>query len=304
MVEIRSTLRPQVTASLLVGAAASWALGAILSKYALGGFPAAVLLPFQLLCSVLLMGGFLLLRRESIRSVQQPARMALLGVLNPGVAYALGLLGLSSIQASTSVLIWATEPVLIVVMAFLFLHERLSAWAVGCLAGAMVGIGLIVGAPSQQDAVAGVILTFASVTACALYTILLRRMALSDGTLSTVWIQQIGALLFASAVVLVWWLGHDVSVDATVKETLAAIASGATYYGVGFLLYVSGLRRTSAAKAGMSLTLIPVFGLFFSATLLGERFTPVQALGSVAVIVAMTTLAIVDARAARTSTVT
>jgi len=43
----------------LIGAAACWGLGTVLSKYALGGFDASVLLPFQLTCSVLLLGGFL-----------------------------------------------------------------------------------------------------------------------------------------------------------------------------------------------------------------------------------------------------
>jgi probable blue pigment (indigoidine) exporter len=283
--------------SLLVAAAASWGLGTVLSKYALGGYPASLLLPFQLLCSAVLLGVFLLVTKEPVRSVQRPLRMSLLGVLNPGVAYALGLVGLSYIEASTSVVIWATEPVLIVVMAFVILREPLSGWVVACLAAAMLGIGLIVGAPSTGNATIGVVLTFTSVMACAVYTIVLRRMSLSDGTLPIVWIQQVSALAFAALVLLVWKLFNTVSIDPTVRETAAAVASGATYYGLGFLLYVSGLRRTSAARAGTFLTLIPAFGLLFSAVLLGERFSAIQAVGAAAVIVSMVVLTVAENRA-------
>lgn len=46
----------------------------------------------------------------------------------------------------------------------------------------------------------------------------------------------------------------------------------------------------------MYLTLIPVFGLAFSAVLLGERFTAVQAAGAVVVLAAMLTLSVTEAR--------
>ena len=49
-------------------------------------------------------------RREPLTPVLVLHRLAALGVLNPGVAYALGLIGLTSITASLSVLLWALEP--------------------------------------------------------------------------------------------------------------------------------------------------------------------------------------------------
>jgi probable blue pigment (indigoidine) exporter len=282
------------TTTFLVAAAASWGLGAVLSKHALEGYPASVLLPLQLLCSAVTLGAVMVVTRQPVRSIGQPARLAALGVLNPGVAYALGLIGLSSINASTSVVIWATEPVIIVVMALAVLREPATPRAVGSLATAMIGIALIVGAPSAGDSALGVALTFVSVSACALYTILLRRMNLTDSTLPIVWIQQLSALAFAAAVLLVWNLVNTVTVDPSASTTVAAVASGVTYYGLGFLLYVSGLRRTSATRAGTFLTLIPVFGLGFSALLLGERFTWVQAIGAFVVITSMAALTLSD----------
>jgi probable blue pigment (indigoidine) exporter len=276
----------------LIGAALCWGLGTVLSKQALGGFDASLLLPFQLTCSVLLLGAFLLVTGASVRGIQQPARVAALGVLNPGIAYAVGLIGLAQINASLSVIIWATEPVLIVLLAFALLRERLTLASALCLALAMAGVAVIVGAPSTGDSLTGIVLTFSAVIACAFYSILLRRMNLTDGTLPVVFVQQASALAFAVAVLLVAAGRSLDTADATGSQVASAIIAGALYYGVAFLLYVAGLRRTSAGRAGMFLTLIPVFGLLFSALLLGETLNQRQFLGSVVVIGSMTVLAI------------
>ena len=284
-------LESRLSHAYLIGAAVCWGLGTVLSKYALGGFDASLLLPFQLTCSVLLLGAFLLATGSSVRGIQHSMKVAALGVLNPGIAYALGLIGLARINASLSVIIWATEPVLIVLMAFVFLHERLPLWSVLCLASAMAGVALIIGAPFEGDSLTGVVLTFSAVLACALYSILLRRMDLTDGTLPVVFLQQISALAFA-VVVLFIAPGQSLgTINATPSQVASAIVAGAFYYGVAFLLYVAGLRRTSAARAGMFLTLIPVFGLLFSALLLGEALDTGQFLGSIVVIGSMTVLA-------------
>jgi drug/metabolite transporter (DMT)-like permease len=287
---------PRLTYVYLVGAAMFWGLGTVLSKYALGGIDASLLLPFQLACSVLLLGAFLLVTRSSLRGISRSAQIAALGVLNPGIAYAIGLIALAHINASVSVIIWATEPVVIVVLAFSLLHERLPLWSIACLAAAMAGVALIVGTPSTGNSTSGVVLTFASVFACALYSVLLRRMNLTDGTLPVVFLQQASALGFAVVVLFVVSRQSFNSVDATALQQVSAILSGGVYYGVAFLLFVSGLRRTSAARAGMSLTLIPVFGLFFSALLLGETMRLSQFVGSSLVVGSMAFLGIREAR--------
>jgi probable blue pigment (indigoidine) exporter len=287
---------PRLTYVYLVGAAMFWGLGTVLSKYALGGIDASLLLPLQLACSVLLLGAFLLVTRSSLRGISRSAQIAALGVLNPGIAYALGLIALAHIDASVSVIIWATEPVVIVVLAFALLRERLPLWSIPCLAAAMAGVALIVGTPSTGNSTFGVVLTVVSVFACALYSVLLRRMNLTDGTLPVVFLQQASALGFAVVVLVVVSRQSFNPVHATTLQQISAILSGGVYYGVAFLMFVSGLRRTSAARAGMSLTLIPVFGLFFSALLLGETMRLSQFVGSSLVVGSMAFLAVREAR--------
>ena len=163
--------------SFLVGAAASWGLGTVLTKKALDGFTPEALLPIQLVVSVGVLGAAFLISRSSLTEVRRKGQLAALGVLNPGVSYALGLAGLALIDASTSVVIWATEPVVITVLAVLVLREHISARLLACLAVAMVGVGFVVRpAIGGGGSPLGIALLFGAVSACALYTVLVRKM--------------------------------------------------------------------------------------------------------------------------------
>ena len=272
----------------LVSAALFWGLGTVLTKYALTGFSSVTLLPIQLLSSAVFLVVVLAIRAERPRFTRENHRAALLGILNPGIAYALGLLGLSRIDASISVVLWATEPALIVLMAVIFLREKVTIGSVVVLIFAMLGVLFIVGKPSGAASSIGVLLTLAAVAACALYSILLRRMHLIDGTLTIVFLQQVTALSFAIVVFTITLAVQGLERPSpTSLELSAALGGGILYYGAAFWFYVSGLRETTAARAGIYLTLIPVFGLFFSWALLGEQLDMQQLWGAGLVIASM-----------------
>ncbi len=215
------------------------------------------------------------------------SKLALLGVLNPGLAYALGLLGLVTVNASLSVLLWGTEPVLILVLAVLILRERVAAATAVAIAAALVGVLLVIYRPGVTGDAAGVSLTVAAVTACACYTVLTRRMLLDDSSLLVALVQQAAALTFAVVLALgaIALDVTDVGLPQDVGTWLLAASSGAIYYGLAFWFYVSGLRGVAASVAGAFLPLIPVFGLI-AAVLAGERLLDRQWLGAAIVIAA------------------
>src|SRR6186713_1697314 len=93
-------------------AATCWGVGTVISKAALDEFAPLTLLAVQLGSSLIVLA--LLLRLQGAALLAgAPPRLARLGLLNPGLAYALSLLGLATITASLSVLLWALEPLLI-----------------------------------------------------------------------------------------------------------------------------------------------------------------------------------------------
>ncbi len=76
-----------------------------------------VLLPIELTVSVAVLLVAAAIAGERRPPAANRAALARLGVLNPGLAYAFGLAGLGLITASASAVLWAIEPVLIVVLA-------------------------------------------------------------------------------------------------------------------------------------------------------------------------------------------
>lgn len=284
--------RPAVAA--LVAAAACWGTGTVVSKQVVDDVAPLTLLPAQLAASCAFLLVIALVRREPFAWTPPVRRLAALGILNPGIAYALGLIGLTTITASMSVLLWALEPVVIMLLAALVLREHIPLGLAAGVAVAIAGVLLVVYQPGATGDPVGITLTLVSIGFCALYSVLTRRLLLDDSSLNVVLAQQAAALVFAVALATVvelaggagWDLGgHGAGVWSS------AAASGVLYYGAGFWFFVTGLRRVPASVAGSFLPLIPVFGLA-AGYLVGERLEPRQWVGAVVIVAATTAIAV------------
>jgi drug/metabolite transporter (DMT)-like permease len=287
----------------LVLAAASWGLGTVLSKQAVSEISPFVLLPAQLAVSVLFL---VVAARIAGRQVRPTwGLLGRLGLLNPGLAYALSLIGLTQITASLSVLIWAGEPVLILLLATAVLGERPTGLLLALSAVAIGGIGLVSYDPAASGGLAGVVLTVVGIGACALYTVITRRwLPGAPSTLDVILAQQVYALGFATVVALLAILTGVATVPTglTPGAAVSVVASGLLYYGVAYWLYLTGLRVVPASIAAVSFYLIPVFGVL-GATVLGERLTTLQWLGGLVVVaaVAVVTTRTAEAQPSRAS---
>jgi probable blue pigment (indigoidine) exporter len=283
---------PRTTSSrhalLLLTATACWGCGTVLSKQVLDrGVAPLTLLAIELAASSLLLGLGTFALGVRLAWSANLGRLAVLGILNPGFAYALGLLGLVTIDASMSVLLWATEPILIMMLAVLLLRERVAAATVGAVAVALIGVLLVLYRPGASGDAMGIALTVGAVTACAFYTVLTRRLLLDDSSLAVVLVQQLAALAFALVItVIAWAIGiADLGLPADSATWTLAAASGMVYYGLAFWFLVGGLRGVPASVAGSFFPLIPVFGVA-AGYFVGERLTDQQWLGATLVVVA------------------
>ena len=156
----------------LVGAAACWGVGTVVSKQVVDDVVPLTLLPLQLAASCAFLLAVTMVRREPLTWSPSVRRLAALGALNPGLAYALGLIGLTTITASLSVLLWALEPVVILLLAALVLREHVPAALAASIAVAITGVLLVVYQPGAAGDAAGITLTLVSIGCCALYTVL------------------------------------------------------------------------------------------------------------------------------------
>ena len=281
---------------LLLAAAACWGTGTVVSKQAVAEIEPLLLLPIQLLASVAFLGIL-----AAARGGGAPGRsgeavlLGRLGLLNPGLAYALSLVGLTQITASLSVLLWATEPILILALAALVLGERLGRAIVAASAVAVIGLGLVVLDPAAGGSLLGVGLTVAGVGVCAVYSVATRRWlpGASDSTLSVVLWQQVHALGLSIAVaallLALGWLSLPGAL--TPAGVASAVGSGLLYYAFAYLAYLGALRTIPVSVAASTFYLIPLFGVA-AAALVGERLQPLQWLGGGLVVLAVATITV------------
>ena len=240
------------------------------------------------------------LRGERLPSGREGRLLGRLGLLNPGLAYALSLVGLTQITASLAVLLWASEPILILALAALVLGERIGPAIVAATAVAVLGLLLVVFDPGATGSLFGVGMTVAGVVACAVYTVATRRWLLgSDSTFGVVLAQQAHALGFALVLLAgVATAGQRVFPERlTAAGVFSAVVSGLLYYALAYSFYLTALRAVRASVAAASFYLIPVFGLA-GGWLVGERLQPLQWVGAVVVVAAVALITIRVARPA------
>jgi drug/metabolite transporter (DMT)-like permease len=272
----------------LILAAASWGVGTVLSKRALDELSPLTLLPIQLAGSLAVLA--ILMRRRGMPFRGSPTLLARLGILNPGLAYVLSLLGLVSITASLSVLLWAIEPVAILILAAWLLRERVTPVVVLLSLVALFGMVVVVFDPASSGQLVGIALTVAGVGCCAVYTIVARRwLGTADSTAQVVLAQQAHALVFGLIALAGVAVLGGVSRPGAISVTgvLSALASGVLYYAAAYWSYLSALRTVPASVAAFSFYLIPVFGVAAGHLLLGERLDVRQWLGAAIVLSAV-----------------
>jgi probable blue pigment (indigoidine) exporter len=286
----RSSIARRDLAGLIL-AAACWGVGTVVSKAALDEVPPLTLLPIQLAASLAVLA--VLMRRQGIsfRGEGSPP-LGRLGLLNPGMAYALSLLGLATITASLSVLLWALEPLMILFLAAWFLRERITPTFVVLSLVAVAGMVVILYDPSAGGAEwIGAALTVAGIACCAAYSVITRRWIPDARETSQVILAQQGHALLLLALILVVIVGIAggaiVPASLTPLGLASAIGSGALYYAGAYWFYLGALRRVPASFAAASFYLIPIVGIAASAVLLGERLDPRQWVGAVIVLAAV-----------------
>jgi drug/metabolite transporter (DMT)-like permease len=291
---------PARNVAFLVLAAACWGTGTVVSKQAVAEIAPLTLLPIQLGASVAFLLVLTRARGVPLPTGREGRLLGRLGLLNPGLAYALSLIGLAEITASLSVLLWATEPLFILALAAVVLGERIGMAILAPSAVAIAGLGLVVLDPAAGGSTMGIVLTVAGVVVCAVYTVATRKWLLgSDSTFGVVLAQQLYALGFAVVVVVALAATGRQMLPAQVSPVglASAAASGLLYYAFAYSFYLAALRHVRASIAAASFYLIPVFGVA-GGWLAGERLEPLQWLGAILVVLSVAAITIRVARPA------
>jgi drug/metabolite transporter (DMT)-like permease len=282
--------RRQLTAFALLGLVmVLWAGNSIVGRAVRFDVPPLTLAFVRWLGASLILLPFAIapLRRDwpALRVAWKP--VLLLGLLGVGAFNALLYSGLRYTTATNALLLQAAIPALVVLFDRLFFavrSPRLQTTGVVC---STLGVLAIVFEGDVARAVTlhfglGDVLVLASVVVWALYTVLLR---LRPGIAPTSFVAAtflIGAAAMAPLALGEWLSGETIRWGPKVWGAFAYVCVLPSI--LSYFIFNSATRTVGPAKAGQAITLMPLFGAFVSAALLGEPLHPYHFAGMVLIL--------------------
>ena len=283
---LRTASAARIGIASAILASLCWGAATVLSKIAVASVSPVLLLVLQLLASVIPLWLIVIIRRIPMLSPDEFRPVAKLGLLEPGLAFLLTLIGLTDLKAGGASLIQSTESIMIVAVSAVLLGVRPTASFIAYSCLAFVGLVLALGLTNPEDmkgnGLFGIAALIAGTATAAIYVVLSSKIAGSAHPVVFVAVQQTVSLFFALAVLPFELMlqGHGPVLPDTTQLWFIVAVSGILQYAMAFTLYIGALANISANFAGIFLNLIPVFGLAGAYMFLGENLSPLQLLGT------------------------
>ncbi len=284
---------------LLVLSAFLLAFGTVLTKGLLSP-DATNLHPLSFLIAQLAGGLFVLFAFARITQ-QILWTKSLMRLLLPGLFIGVGSIGtilaLYFTTASEASLIFATRPAMVLLLARVFLKEWITLAVAILVLVAVAGVISVVQVGGSEEVLNrgyGIGFAVFSTASASIYVVWMRHATqLSSPVMALITVQAIAFVVAFSAWAAWQFPGYA---DTDFCSLVAASVTGAIHYGAAFLLYLYGLRHLEASKAGIYLSLVPVFTITLALVILDEVLTVQQFVGGVVVILAVASVAWLSAR--------
>lgn len=259
----------------LLMATAAWGSVIVTIKIAARGLPVLTITLIEVAATLAVLGAVIGLRPGRRRLPRPSKALAIAGVLEPGLSYPLINAGLARTSGTHAAVIIGLESVLVVILAAAVARARPSGRVLLALTLAVGGAAFLGGSDGGTATTGGDLLVFVGVLTAAAYVIVAQQLAASFDAVLLTFYQFLfgGVVIVAVTAVSLAIEGGSLLGDPSAGELAAAVATGVLGSAIAFVLYNWSLSRVSATLAGTALTLIPVFGIVFSASFLGEAIT-------------------------------
>lgn len=197
-----------------------------------------------------------------------------LGVLGIGSFNALLYSGLQYTTATNALLMQAAIPAAMVLLDRLLFGVRHGGWQIAGVTASMLGVVVIVFEGDPAAALRlhlgfGDALILLSVVVWSLYTVLLRLRPEIAPTSFIAVTFFIGVAMMAPPAAWEWHAGHTIAWSPRIYAAVFYVALLPSL--LSYFIYNHATRIVGPAQAGQAITLMPLFGAFLSAALLGER---------------------------------
>lgn len=270
----------------VMGAVFIWSTSFVATKLALAEVPPLTLGAMRFLVAACV----LVVVAAAVGGVVRPpladvARLAVGGLLGITVYFSMENYGVELATASDAALLVASYPAITMLLEIFFYQARASAIRFVGVGLAMLGVYLIVGESSGVSGsyrLVGDVILIATGFVWALYNFSTRGVVQRYSMRTVIFYQT----LFGAAAFVPLALLESGRWQTPGPSSLLIVA----YLGffcslVAFLLYARGLKGLDAGSAVNLLNLVPIFGVVFAVTLLGEPVGIAQLFGGLVVVV-------------------
>jgi len=272
---------------LLVVAICIWSATFVIQKFCL-----AYITPAELFCLRLMIGMptlFTMLRLKGVPlSLERSELLQMsLASLVLGSHFMLQISGLQYTSATNTAWIVAIEPLIVILLAFLFLREKISRLALRGIAVASVGVFLLLTKGSLSAFKIGNswgdILVLGSAFTWAIYTIVSRSLVRRrDPLLITFWLFTPSFVLLLVFILASSDLGHIAALPKDIWLSIVFLGIFGTALAHWF--WQSGVAALGSARAGIYLYLEPLGTTLIAVPFLHEEFGLITAAGGALVL--------------------
>jgi drug/metabolite transporter (DMT)-like permease len=271
---------------LLALAALFWASNWIIGRGLATAIPPVAMGFFRWLIAALILAPFAWPHLRHEWSIVRANRKVLLGLgmIGVGIHSSLSYLGLNYTTATNSVILNSFCPVMIIVLSWQFLDDRLSARQLVGVVVSFVGVLTILSQASFGRLLAfrlnvGDLLVIAAMAMWSLYTIGLRWRPAGLHLLTFLFvIACVGTTFVLPLYLAELAFGRHMAVTPT---NVAALVSIALFPSVlAHIFWARGVQQVGANVAGLFVHLVPVFGVALSLVFLGEELALYHAAGA------------------------
>ena len=272
---------------LLLAAVVIWGWTFVATKILVAEIGPVEIFALRLAIGLPFLGGVLLVRRVPLRFTGEDIRPLVLGGALFTLHFMVQVAGLLSTTATNTGWIISVSPLVLAVLSFFFLGERIGWRGVAGIAIATMGILLLISRGNVTDLrwmrSTGDWLVLASAHTWAFYAVatrdLVRRRSPLAATFAILSVAAVfTALLFAA-------VGDAASIRGlSPRGTVALLYLAIPGLALGQWFWQEGVAKLGASRAGLYLYLEPLATVALAVPLLGEPFGPIAALGGALVL--------------------
>lgn len=271
---MNSQWKQQIFGALcLTLAAAIWGGVYVVSKVVLEVIPPFTLLILRFAIALVVLGAFVVARKEYIAKKDYPL---LMGIAFVGVTISIAaqFLGTKLSTAHMGALITSASPAFIAIFAVWLLKERMDWKQLTGILLATAGVLIVIGVPDKSDgqsSFAGNLILLVAAVSWGLYTVLSKKATLLYSSLSVTTYVALFGLIFTSPV-MVW----ELSVTPVSWQFGWDIWAGVLYIGIistagAFYLWNKGFEMMQAGSGAGFFFIQPIVGAFLGWLLLHEH---------------------------------